>query len=189
MSEPTTSAEPPVLQESLPSPLNHPAFQPQEKVIRWNEQKLLSSTTKVNDSARLPNGKWAPGHSLVPGSGRIAGRYDFFPELVRTIRKVEKAKGISLLTHAIERCYVSDAVLIAVMKKILPDLTSETGSKGPQVVNIMLTHRSGEYALPESPSENAAESVPVNRHAAANLAQNQALPLTKSAQVSSTNAT
>lgn len=45
-------------------------------------------------------------------------------DLVRqAIAETEKEKKKSLWKHLIERCFVEDAVLIAVSKKFLPDLT------------------------------------------------------------------
>ncbi len=41
--------------------------------------------------------------------------------------KVEKEKNTSLLEHAVKRAFVEDNVLIAVMKKMLPDLSQDEG--------------------------------------------------------------
>lgn len=48
-------------------------------------------------------------------------------ELRVAIGEVEKEKKLKLLKHAIERAYVSDPVLIALLKKILPDKINLSG--------------------------------------------------------------
>lgn len=118
-------------------------------------QKKLSSNSEIigePSKERGNNGRFLPGNHLAPG--RIPGRYDFFPALARALQRVEKNHGISLIAHAVERAYKNDAVMIAILKKILPDLTSDTGMKGPQIVQIMLTHRADleTYSQVEKPT-------------------------------------
>jgi len=49
-------------------------------------------------------------------------------ELREAIREVEKTKKIKLLIHFVRRAYKSDNVLIALGKKIIPDLSKVDGS-------------------------------------------------------------
>ena len=57
-------------------------------------------------------------------SGNPAGKNEnpTVAELKKAIATVQKTKDCSLLEHLIKRCYESDAVLIAVARKLLPDL-------------------------------------------------------------------
>ena len=59
-------------------------------------------------------------------SGNLKGRPPagnaFIEQLREALIDVEKIKGKSLIRHAIERAYEEDTVLIAIMKKVLPDL-------------------------------------------------------------------
>ena len=53
--------------------------------------------------------------------GRKKGSFDLLPVLMKAVRKVDKTEAKELLVHFVERAFVNDAVLIALMKKILPD--------------------------------------------------------------------
>lgn len=56
------------------------------------------------------------------------------------IKKVGKEKKISLYEHAIERAYVSDPVLIAILKKLIADTTDVklTGDEdSPIIINYV----------------------------------------------------
>lgn len=48
-------------------------------------------------------------------------------ELRKAIEAVQKKKNKKLLVHFVERAYENDRVLIALGKKIIPDLTSVNG--------------------------------------------------------------
>ena len=56
-------------------------------------------------------------------------------ELKKAIEKVQKGEDCTLLEHFVKRAYENDAVLIAVIKKLLPDL---------KTVDTNITDDSGE---------------------------------------------
>jgi len=56
-------------------------------------------------------------------NGRPKGSMDFISQLKTTIKKVEKKKGISLIEHAVEKAYTNPQVLIALLKKLIPDMS------------------------------------------------------------------
>ena len=151
---------------SIPEALTFKKYLPDPKVTDRESLDSKSSAESKNIGLSTPprdkRGLFLPGHRYSPG--KLLGRYDFFPVLVRCLQKVEKEKGISLIEHAVERAYKNDAVMIAILKKVLPDLTTDTGLKGPQIVQIMLTHRadlaSYSAAAPSVNPESAA-SLPV----------------------------
>lgn len=49
-------------------------------------------------------------------------------ELRRAIELVQKRKGKKLLIHFVERAYENDKVMVALGKKILPDLAAVDGT-------------------------------------------------------------
>jgi hypothetical protein len=82
----------------------------------------LKTTVKIGNN-RLANGKFAPGNIANP-KGRPP-----VPEIEELRKALEKAKkkhgNKHILAHFVERAYESDAVLIALIKKLLADKTSE----------------------------------------------------------------
>jgi len=48
-------------------------------------------------------------------------------ELVESIRRVEKRKGLKLLDHMVEEAFSNSTVLIALAKKLIPDLKQIEG--------------------------------------------------------------
>ena len=53
-------------------------------------------------------------------TGKNAGCKPYL-ELIKELAATKKSKGKSLIKHAIERAYTNDKVLVAVLKKIIPD--------------------------------------------------------------------
>ncbi len=68
-------------------------------------------------------GKFVKGQSGNPG-GRPKGAKSEIDKLRAAIKLVEKEEGIPLYRHFIKRAYLDDTVLIALGKKVLPDLKS-----------------------------------------------------------------
>ncbi len=62
---------------------------------------------------------WEKGQSGNPHGRPIRG---MAKDLERAIKKVEKKEGKKLLIHAAEMAFTDNGVLIALLKKILPDL-------------------------------------------------------------------
>ncbi len=56
-------------------------------------------------------------------SGMKKGTVDFISQLKSELKNVEKEKGTSLIKFAIQKAYTNPQVLIALLKKIIPDMT------------------------------------------------------------------
>lgn len=67
------------------------------------------------------NPNWKKGKSGNP-NGRPKGTNTKIHALEEAIKRVEKKKGKKFLTHAIEQAYEDKTVLVAILKKIAPDL-------------------------------------------------------------------
>jgi len=93
------------------------------------KKKPTKLKPKEQKSKPAIKGRYKPGESGNP-KGRPKGsknRYSI-AELWHAIERVESKKGVKrLLDHFIGRAYKNDQVLIAVMKKLLPDLKSIDG--------------------------------------------------------------
>lgn len=57
--------------------------------------------------------------------------------LFQALHEVEKEKKKTLMRHACEKAFVSEKVLIALLKKILPDMTHIEGDAGLSLTDIM----------------------------------------------------
>jgi hypothetical protein len=57
-------------------------------------------------------------------TGRRAGIEEYFTKLQKAIKHVEKAKGKKILIHAVEQAYEDNQILNALLKKLLPDISS-----------------------------------------------------------------
>lgn len=75
----------------------------------------------------MPKNVFQPGNS-----GRPIGSKNYFSmqTLIQACKYVEKKKGKSIYRHFVERAYISDRVLIALMNKIMPDLSKELSHEG-----------------------------------------------------------
>ncbi len=97
--------------------------------MKKKKKKAITSKVKGHKPKRDSQGHILPGECGNP-NGRPKGsanRYSL-PDFWHAIQKVENQKGRKkLLEHFIERAYVEDSVLVALMKKLLPDLKSIEG--------------------------------------------------------------
>ena len=73
--------------------------------------------------SRRPDGKWLPGSSPNPSGAPVLGT-NRLELLLDAVRKVENRKNKKLLEYFVERAYADDGVLIAVIKKLHPDLSA-----------------------------------------------------------------
>lgn len=65
-----------------------------------------------------------------PGRPKGSRNYISQAKFMEAIRNVEKEQQICIIEHFIKRALENDIVLIALMKKILPDLTTNNDTQG-----------------------------------------------------------
>lgn len=63
-------------------------------------------------------------------NGRPKGGNAFVEQLREALDKVAKAKGKTLIQHAVEQSYVDNVVMIALLKKLLPDQIGLSNADG-----------------------------------------------------------
>jgi len=83
--------------------------------------KTKKKATPVHVVRRDEKGRFLPGHCANP-LGRPKLQQTRLEQLLRSISRVETKRGRSLLDHYVQRAFENDAILINVMKKLLPDL-------------------------------------------------------------------
>jgi hypothetical protein len=84
------------------------------------KKKKKSACKQVSN--RTKNGRFQKGFSGNP-SGRAVNPWR--QELESAIRTVEKRKRKKLMVHAVNQAFKNDIVLVAILKKLLPDLKIE----------------------------------------------------------------
>lgn len=93
--------------------------------------------------------------------GRPKGSNNFVTEFKNALKLAEKTKGISLINHLVKKAYDDSQIGIAVLKKILPDLSQsqiEDLTKGKNIVIINNTSKpSTEERTKDSPQRLPAE--------------------------------
>jgi len=72
-----------------------------------------------SQNSRNPDGTFQKGHSLTSHKRRKTAKTD----LLRAIREIEKQKNKKLFQHFVERAYTDNKVLIALIKKLVPDIS------------------------------------------------------------------
>jgi len=82
---------------------------------KLSDEELLEFRLKHNLKG------FEPGKSGNP-KGRPKGSKNRTTELMSALKKAEKERGISLIQHAVNKAYTNTQVLIAVLKKIIPDM-------------------------------------------------------------------
>lgn len=86
----------------------------------------MSKIMPVNAGKKQANKKnstsFKKGQSGNP-KGKVKGSVDFISQLKAVIKEVEKEKGISLIKFAVQKAYTNPQVLIAILKKIIPDIS------------------------------------------------------------------
>jgi len=79
------------------------------------------------------------GQSGNPKGRPKGSKTDFsVAELREAIKQVEAEKRKSLLEHAVKRAFESDHVLIALLKKLIPDVQNVAYQENPDWINAEL---------------------------------------------------
>ncbi len=69
--------------------------------------------------------------------GRGRGHIELVAQLKYAIATMEKKKRKSFFARVVERAWVSDKVLIALLKKLVPDLTHELNTNPMTIINLI----------------------------------------------------
>ena len=92
---------------------------------------------------RVGNPNWVKGQSANP-KGRAKGSYAIHTQLEKAISKVEKDKQIKVYEHFVERALKNDTVLVALLRKLVPDRHFTEGDKDiTKIVNIIHAYGNG----------------------------------------------
>lgn len=84
--------------------------------------------------------QFKPGESPNP-KGRPKGS-SYMAELNKAIKEVEAEKKKSFFKRVVERAYISDSVLIAILKKFIPDKLRQE-FEGLEGLEITIKHDNG----------------------------------------------
>lgn len=92
------------------------------------------------------------------GPGRLPGYKNMAAQLDAAIKQVEHSKGgfpcpcrcTTLLQHFIRRAAEDDGVLVALLKKQIPDLQHQTGATPPAVINVIYGHAAPRVQVAEA---------------------------------------
>jgi len=89
------------------------------------------------------------------GGQKKKGCVSLAHKLRLALAKVERKEGISLIEHAVRRSFIEDKVLIAIMNKILPDLSKQeiTGAGGKNFEIIVKTINQHQLELERKQAE------------------------------------
>ena len=85
---------------------------------------------------RNPNGTFQKGYR---GPGKQKGTRDFKTELIEGLRAVEKSKRQSAMMRAWEMAWDDGSVMAALLRKLIPDLSHQTGQQ-PVSIQIIYGH-------------------------------------------------
>ena len=84
-------------------------------------KKKKKKGTCEQGSGRNGKGQFAKGYSGNPAGGAKSPWRDELEEAIITVQKRKRKK---LMVHAVEQAFVDNKVLVAILKKFLPDLKS-----------------------------------------------------------------
>ncbi len=84
---------------------------------------------------RDKKGKFLPGHNIGKIPKKRAYNVD---ELKKAIEEVEKGEKTTLLKHFIGKAYTSEQVLIALIKKLVPDISITELSNSGSPINVFV---------------------------------------------------
>lgn len=88
------------------------------------------------------------------GPGRRKGERDFRTELVHALRIVEKSKCQSVFVRAWELAWADETMMSALLRKLLPDLSHQTGQSPPTQVNVIYGHQQRVQVVEPIPAED-----------------------------------
>lgn len=107
---------------------------------------MAVKTDKKRKSSRDKKGRFTKGN---PGKPKGATSHFTIAVLEDAIREVEKEKKKNLFKHFVKRALDDDGVLVALMRKLVPDLkqtTLEPGAGIEDLVRIYLPKKDGRVA-------------------------------------------
>jgi len=87
----------------------------------------------------MANPEWVKGKSGNP-AGRPKGSYAIHTQLEKAIEGVGKDKKIDIYKHFVERAYDNDTVLVALLRKLVPDRQYSEGD-AERIINIVYAYR------------------------------------------------
>ena len=84
--------------------------------------------------------------------GRPKGSANKRDELWQAINKIQKGKSRTLIEHAITKAYEDNTILVAILRKLIPDLKAVeiTGADGQDILKGITV----KFIRPEEPEED-----------------------------------
>ncbi len=100
---------------------------------------LKKNNEPFKNGDKTVNGKFKEGNPGGPGRPRGSA---YIEDLRQAIEEVEAEKKKSLWKRLVERAFIKDSVLIAIVKKFIPDLKSlEIKDGGQDKLNLIIMER------------------------------------------------
>jgi hypothetical protein len=94
---------------------------------------------KAKDKRNPPH-RFVKGESGNP-NGRPKGSFAIYNQLSEAIKEVEKEKKTGLFIHFVDRAFRNDTVLIALLKKLVPDRQNVEGENLQRIIEIVYGYR------------------------------------------------
>ncbi|MHC4397482.1 MAG: hypothetical protein ACYS1A_17715 [Planctomycetota bacterium] len=103
------------------------------KKAKKKNNKTSCGQENKQDIKRTSTGQFKKGYSGNPNGSNGHWR----SELERAIKTVERRKRKKFMIHAVEQAYVENTVLVAILKKLLPDLRKQDVDAGANLKNFI----------------------------------------------------
>jgi len=102
---------------------------------------MVNEIDKATKKHNRGNPNWTKGGKSPNPKGREKGSYAVYTLLSDAIQKVEKQKGINILEHFVDRAMRNDTVLVALLKKLVPDRQNIEGENLQRIIEIVYGYR------------------------------------------------